>query len=131
MKFIQLLAFFLWSLLNICGALFIALYSSVLLFLRYQEMHTVSTAMDPNPNLTRETVVWNVISQSGQTALLLLVFAVMFWGLNVSIYEREVSPAYRRIGIYVFWLCALTIFSGVIAAGVECLNTSPQTVREK
>jgi len=127
MKILQLLAFFLWSLLNVAGALFIALYLGAILSLRYTEMHTSSTAYDVNPNLTRETVVWNVLSQSGQTSLLLLIFVPVFWGLNVSIHEGEAARAYRRMGIRVFWLCTLLLYSGVILAGIVCLNTYPQS----
>jgi len=126
MKLLQSVAFALWSLLNVGGAAAIALFSGALLHLRYTEMHTSSTAYDPDPNLTRETVVWNVVSQSGQTSLLLLVFVGMFWGLNVSIHEGEAARTYSRMGVRVFCLCALILYSGVALAAIECLNTYPQ-----
>jgi len=127
MKILEYPAFCLWSLLNICGALVIAFYSCAILSLRYTEMHTTSTAYDPDPNLTRETVVWNVISQSGQTALLLLIFVPVFWGLNVEIHYGDASRSYSRMGVRVFWLCTLIVYSGVILAGIWCLHTYPQT----
>ena len=64
----------------------LSLLSGALAGLRYNEMHTLSTAMDPDPSLTRETVVGNVVTLTFQYSLPLAALAVSFWALNFVIF---------------------------------------------
>ncbi len=61
MNSIKNIGFVLWSALNIGTATLVAGFTCALMELHYDEIHTTSTSMDPNPDLTRNVPVSNVI----------------------------------------------------------------------
>ena len=126
MKNINDIYFALWSLLNIAAAFFVAVVTSGIMGLRYTEMHTLGTAMDPDPSLTRETVIRNVLMQSASVLPMLLIIAAVFWGLNYAIYLIDGPSKYKRAGFWVSCICSFQPLFAVLVMNYACLSKYPQ-----
>ena len=123
MGFLRQALFAVWSLLNVVVAGVISFSAFLVMSLRYDEMHTISTALDPDPSLTRGTVVVNVIEQTALSLAALAVVALVFWGLNYMIYAD--GSSYRRTGLWISCVCTLALLPGIAAADFDCLNKYP------
>lgn len=124
MGFLRLAGFVVWSSLNVGVACALSGATFLWLSLRYDEMHTASTALDPDPHLMRQTVIFNVMGQSASSLALVVIFAVIFWCLNHTIYP--VGSLLRRGGVWVACLCTFVLLLGVAAADYYCLSKYPQ-----
>jgi hypothetical protein len=126
MNHLKNLCFILWSLVNLASAAFCAFLCYFIMTLRFDEMHTSGTALNPMPDLTRETVVRNVTSESLSFGLGLLVLIGACWGLNYFLYIGSNWERYKKCGFVVSLGCSLILISGLVLADAYCLETYPQ-----
>ncbi len=122
------IGFALWTACNIMVAGWLSLLSGALAGLRYQEMHTLSTAMVPDPSLTRETVVGNVVTLTVQYSLPLAALAASCWALNFVIFSTNKTGKFRKAGYWLSAICTVLLFTGVILAAFWCLDKYPETL---
>jgi hypothetical protein len=118
----------LWSLLNVAAAGYIAFYTFALLAMSYDEMHTLTTAMDPDPSLTQETVLHNIRTQSALTMLSISPFVAIFFGANYALWMegRPATLRNRRLGLWLPCLCCCLLIFAILAADYHCYRTYPQ-----
>ena len=109
-----------WFVFQFCVVALVSFFITALLSLRYDEMHTVSTAMDPDPSLTREQVISNVQTYTLGWSVGFTILAIIIFSINYALLESMDEIKGKKAAAIFALICWLWMMMLLLYAGIHC-----------
>lgn len=111
---------YIWAVIQIIASGMASLFIGALWDLRFEEAHTTSTALDPDPTLTRAEILSDSLVMVGKGIVVATVAAAVIFIFNYYCLEKVKVVNGGRFSRGIALCCWIVMFAAFLMLGIHC-----------